>query len=163
MVRTFKTSLSKILCDNTRCEDALQVFLASYRSSPGVDGKSPAEKLHGRCHRTVLSALCPDTRTHHKGKPAKFVRGQTVLVRVYLRKPKWAKAVILEPLGRRMYRVETEDGSIWRRHQNQIRRREDSGNSHQPTSNVHSSNEFTLTNPISYTYPGIQQSAQLNT
>lgn len=41
MVRTFKTSFSKILCKNTRCEDALQVFLATYRLSPGNDGNGP--------------------------------------------------------------------------------------------------------------------------
>ncbi|XP_055902780.1 uncharacterized protein K02A2.6-like [Eupeodes corollae] len=159
MVRTFKTSIAKILCDNTRCEDALQVFLATYRSSPGNDGKSPAEKLHGRCHRTALSALCPDSKTHVKEKSAKFASGETVFVRIYRHEPKWIKAVILETLGRRMYRVETEYGSIWRRHQNQIRQREACENDHQ-TSKVQGSKEFTLTNPISYSYLGVSQPSQ---
>lgn len=58
--------------------------------------------------------------------------------------------------------MKIEHGSIWCRHQNQIRQREDTGNCRQPESKVQASNEFTLNNPISYTSLGVCQSSQLN-
>ncbi|XP_055859221.1 uncharacterized protein LOC129921427 [Episyrphus balteatus] len=117
MVRTFKTAL---LGDVSKCDEALSIFLLTYRTTPDENGKSPAEKLHGREHRTKF----PE-KSNKKGKKQttnKFSINQQVFVRQYLPKKKWVPAVVKKLLGRRMYLVETDTG-MWRRHQNQTKPR----------------------------------------
>lgn len=110
MVRTFKTALSKILEDVPQCEEALAVFLETYRSTPDENGISPAERLHGRPHRTILSAMFPKP-THKNNKIApngKYLISEPIYIRQYLQKPEWIEAVVRKILGRRMYLVESK-------------------------------------------------------
>ncbi|XP_055909300.1 uncharacterized protein K02A2.6-like [Eupeodes corollae] len=105
MVRTFKTALRKILLDTPRWDEALLVFLSTYRSTPDDSGISPAEKLHGRQHRTILSTMVPEASKANTKFKTKFSIGQPVFVRQYQRKEKWIAAVVDKTLGRRMYCV----------------------------------------------------------
>lgn len=105
-----------------QCGEPLAVLISTYRTTPDERGISPAEKLHGRQHRTLLSAMIPEP-TKQKPRPkVKFSVVEPVFVRQFLRNPKWTAAVVKKNLGKRMYLVETETG-ICRRHQNQIRHR----------------------------------------
>lgn len=125
MVRTFKTSFLKIMEDHKQGDDALATFLSTYRSAPDDSGISPAERLHGRQHRTLLSAIFPESRNQGemmKTENLRFSINQPVFVRQYLRDKKWIPGVIKKTLGRRMYLVKTSNDT-WRRHQNQIRPR----------------------------------------
>ena len=47
-VRTFKKSISKLLYDGLNLNEALITFLKTYRFTLGLDGLTPAEKLHGK-------------------------------------------------------------------------------------------------------------------
>jgi transposase InsO family protein len=124
-VRTFKTALNKNCFDGTTVGVALTKFLATYRATPipGIN-KSPAEMLHGRQPRSLLTSLMP-VKHKHSTQPCdtKFKKFDKVYARNFSpQHHKWSKAVILETLGHRLYLVKTNYG-VWKRHQNQIRKR----------------------------------------
>ncbi|XP_041450608.1 uncharacterized protein LOC121404681 [Drosophila obscura] len=56
-VQTFKTSVSKNIKDGYRVNTAVTKYLRTYRFTPNSEGKTPAELLHGRPVRTILSQL----------------------------------------------------------------------------------------------------------
>ncbi|XP_036317367.1 uncharacterized protein K02A2.6-like [Rhagoletis pomonella] len=119
-VRTFKQAFSKIMTTETHREKALYKYLATYRSTPNtVSGKSPAELLHGRQSRTILSALFPQKQNVF-GSDLKFHVGQEVYARNYSGAKRWVEGQILEVIGQMMYHVQTETGTI-KRHQNQLK------------------------------------------
>lgn len=95
-VRTFKTSMhkniSKITDEGKSVDQALTILLATYRSTPGVDGKSPAAKLHNREHRTLLSLLHPANDAIKYEKPSnqhKFQVNQDVYTKNFSRGEKY--------------------------------------------------------------------------
>ncbi|XP_036347960.1 uncharacterized protein K02A2.6-like [Rhagoletis pomonella] len=118
-VRTFKQAFKKIMMEEGNAERALYKYLATYRSTPNPrNSKSPAEMLHGRQPRTILSALFPTSTTPHATK-SKFTIGNSVWIRSYSG-PRWIQGKISKVQGNRMYVVES--GSVAnRRHQDQIR------------------------------------------
>ncbi|XP_037954661.1 uncharacterized protein K02A2.6-like [Teleopsis dalmanni] len=62
-VRTFKTSVKKNLDDGMSISEAVIKFLVTYRSMPNSNNKSPAELLHGRTIRTLLTQILPVTKS----------------------------------------------------------------------------------------------------
>ncbi|XP_036345449.1 uncharacterized protein K02A2.6-like [Rhagoletis pomonella] len=120
-VRIFKEAFGKEMKGTSSKEKALCKYLATYRSTPNpITGKSPAEILHGRQPRTLLSALFPNQHVPNHSK-SKFCIGQEVQARNFSGKNKWITAKINQVLSRMMYNITTPRGII-RRHQNQIRR-----------------------------------------
>ncbi|XP_055919521.1 uncharacterized protein K02A2.6-like [Eupeodes corollae] len=85
MVRTFKTAFLKIMTGDTTDDDALATFLSTFRTTPAEMGISPAEKLHGRPHRTLLSAMIPEPKRSIEPNQPKFRTGQSVYLRQYLK------------------------------------------------------------------------------
>ncbi|XP_037942899.1 uncharacterized protein K02A2.6-like [Teleopsis dalmanni] len=124
--------LTKIMKEEQHIDKALYKYLTTYRTTPNLaTDKSPAELLHGRQPRTILSALFPKVmETMKTQNRSKFGVGEKVLARNYSGSHKWVRGVIQKLLGNKMYFIQTENGYI-KRHQNQIRRNLSSSHSNQ--------------------------------
>ncbi|XP_014676701.1 PREDICTED: uncharacterized protein K02A2.6-like [Priapulus caudatus] len=127
-VQSLKTGLDKNCAGGAGLKDAIRVFLATYRCSPhpGLAGKSPAEVLHGRQPRNLLSLLWPreasgEDHTLNKGKH-RYDVDALVYARNYARGPKWVPGTVIKTLGRVLVRVQTDHG-VWKRHVNQLQPR----------------------------------------
>ncbi|XP_049953621.1 uncharacterized protein K02A2.6-like [Schistocerca serialis cubense] len=118
LVWTFKSQMLKLKESHSR-EDALLLFLSSYRSQPR-DGRSPAELLHGCPHRTLMSLLHPPHQVPVQRQTPAFVPGDVVFYRNYRGSRRWLAGRILRCLGRAMYLVLGASGEV-RRHLNQLR------------------------------------------
>ncbi|KAM7281410.1 uncharacterized protein ISCGN_005791, partial [Ixodes scapularis] len=111
-------------------------FLLSQHILPhSTTGKSPAELLMGRRLRTALDRLHPDLQAEMVDKQEEqalrgrqgvreFEPREPVFIRYYLAGPKWLPGIITEITGPVSYKVRTIDGRFWKRHVDQIRRRE---------------------------------------
>ncbi|XP_037941330.1 uncharacterized protein K02A2.6-like [Teleopsis dalmanni] len=129
-VRTFKSSVQKNIDDGLSIKLALVKYLATYRTIPNAEEKSPAELLHGRAPRTLLTLLsAPPNNNKPVTCSTKFSPNETVYIKHYGRGPKWVEAVIIKNLGCLglglycgLYSVKTSNGYV-RRHQNQIKHR----------------------------------------
>ncbi|CAI5793556.1 XP_028570936.1uncharacterized protein K02A2.6-like [Podarcis lilfordi] len=90
-------------------------------------GRSPAELLMGRCLRSPLNRLHPDFAVaKHPGcanAPRSFVPGNQVFARNFVGDIPWVPATVVGVTGPRSYQVALEDGRLWRRHIDQLRRR----------------------------------------
>ncbi|XP_037930430.1 uncharacterized protein K02A2.6-like, partial [Teleopsis dalmanni] len=99
-VRSFKTAVQKNIDDGLSLKFAVSKYLATYRAMPNAEGKSPAELLHGRPVRTLLSQLFESPRKHLEAskRKMKFSLKQPVFARNYARGEKWIKGVIVKQL-----------------------------------------------------------------
>ncbi|XP_037931172.1 uncharacterized protein K02A2.6-like [Teleopsis dalmanni] len=123
-VRTFKTSAKKNLDDSMPISEAVIKFLVTYRSMPNTNNKSPAELLHGRTVRTLLTQILPVTKSSKKQPvTTKFGKDCKVFLRNYSSGPKWVEGIIEKSLGNRVYLVKTLTGQC-KRHQNQLQARQ---------------------------------------
>ena len=147
-VKLIKNALKKSLL-RSPAEDInliLNNFLFDYRNTPHVTtGKSPACLLFGRSLRTRFSLMKKDQdilvdqnkvlgdrvaemqnkqRRYFNGNIFKvFNVGEEVLVKDYrnVTKPIFRKGIVIEILGKCMYKVRVPDlNVIWRRHANQL-------------------------------------------
>ncbi|XP_013927119.1 PREDICTED: uncharacterized protein K02A2.6-like [Thamnophis sirtalis] len=104
-------------------------YMLSQHSTPcPTTNKSPAELLMGRRLRTPLDRLHPDysgDQTCNLGVlPSRsFKQGDLVWARSFTGDPKWVPAVINALTGPCSFRVGLANGSKWRRHLDQLRRR----------------------------------------
>ena len=140
-VQTLKNGLRKNCSGERDILPALQKLLATYRCSPhpSLDWKTPAEILHGRQPRNLLT-LCSPLSDFPVSKPAEssghFQLGSAVYARNYARGPKWVQGVVTKVLGRVTFIIETDHG-LWRRHKNQLQPRLlESENKTSPSPNV---------------------------
>ncbi|XP_060085398.1 uncharacterized protein K02A2.6-like [Ylistrum balloti] len=131
-VQSFKNAMRK---EGKPLHQRLSTFLCLYRNTPHTTtGETPAKLLLGRNLRTRLDILKPDMtqrveRNQEKMKLSKhtgsevrnFTTGQTVMVQDYRGNLPWVRATIHSQLGPLSYKVETVEGSIWRRHVDQMR------------------------------------------
>ena len=113
----------------------LQNFLQSYRATPhSTTGSTPAELFLKRRIRTKWDLIKPDLKAkveekqgrqkenHDKrAKCRQFLAHQMVIVRDYRRgNSKWAHGVIQEVIGSRSYLVQLQDGTMVKRHADQM-------------------------------------------
>lgn len=104
-------------------EIALLRCLETYRTTPNpLTGKSPAEILHGRQHRTILSQMVPDRHSSPTLGIAKFEINEAVYARNYSKGHRWIDGTVIAQMGKKMYLVRTHRGD-WKRHQNQMKSR----------------------------------------
>ncbi|XP_056017099.1 uncharacterized protein K02A2.6-like [Ostrea edulis] len=104
-------------------------FLLLYRNTPhSVTNETPVKLFHGRNLRTCLDLIRPDTRKIVADKTMKnameereFKENDHVIVRDYRNKDKWINGQIRSKLGPLSYEVTTEQGSVWKRHFDQMR------------------------------------------
>ncbi|XP_036340020.1 uncharacterized protein K02A2.6-like [Rhagoletis pomonella] len=147
-VQSFKTSVSKNIQDGLPTKSAVLRYLASYRFAPNLNGKTPAELLHGRPVRTLLSQLFehPRKATTNQKHITKYEKNQKVYARNYAKGEKWVEAIINRKVGNMMYIVQTLQGYL-KRHVNQLKLRQSA------------TNEVTPNNLQTYdTYPTVSPS-----
>ncbi|KAK3107148.1 hypothetical protein FSP39_008158 [Pinctada imbricata] len=129
-VQTFKRTMKSA----DKHSENLTAFLSKYRTTPhATTNETPSMRLYGRNIRTVLDLMKPNTteivkrKQHiapkHVGSEIReFTQGQEVAVHDYRQGGnKWASGIIAEQTGPLSYKIDTENGSIWRRHVDQIR------------------------------------------
>ena len=109
-------------------------FLFAYRNAPHSTTKvSPAELFLGRSLRSRLDLLKPSlektvkdnqlSQIEYRERKAKFRDfnvGDKVRVRNYRGNDKWKTGIVVEKSGPVSYLVEIENGTVWRRHIEQI-------------------------------------------
>ncbi|XP_055355332.1 uncharacterized protein K02A2.6-like [Paramacrobiotus metropolitanus] len=137
-VQTVKEGIAKLMEDGKTLPVALRQFLWRYRSVPhATTGKSPAELFMGRKMRSTLDLLIPVMMTtaernreryrrnfDKRTVPKSFQPGQLVLVRDFRpsRDVDWVSGKLIKRDGARIWEVSV-NGTVWRRHYNQIRPR----------------------------------------
>lgn len=131
-VRTFKQGMKK-QSDGT-VETKLNRFLLSYRITPqSTTGESPAQLRWGRSLRSHLDLLRPDVglkvhaaqsrqkKQHDQHSRMRQVEvGDSVNVRNYSRGPKWVPGTVIQETGPLSARIELEDGTVVRKHHDQV-------------------------------------------
>ena len=134
-VQTFKRGLIKNVEGGKSLIDFVRFVLATYRSSPhpSLDWRTPAELLHGRQPKNLMSLFLPGTSTVCRSKTtdgqnvekpriSKYYVGDLVFARNYASGAKWFSAVVTKNVGSMMYMVKTNRG-LWKRQQNQLQPR----------------------------------------
>ncbi|XP_035917100.1 uncharacterized protein K02A2.6-like isoform X1 [Anopheles stephensi] len=127
-VDTFKRSLKKIRARNVSLEEALDLFLLTYRSTPNpaLDQRTPAEVMFGRTTRTIHHLLRPPAASESTAKDdfREYQPGDLVYAKVYRANSwNWIAGRIARRIGNVMYEVVSHDQRRLRRHVNQLRRR----------------------------------------
>ena len=131
-VRTFKQGTKK-QSDGT-VDTKLNRFLPSYRITPqSTTGESPAQLRWGRSLRSHLDLLRPDVgikvhaaqsrqkKQHDKHSRMRQVGvGYSVNVRNYSSGPKWVPGTVIQETGPLSTRIELEDGTVVRKHHDQV-------------------------------------------
>ncbi|XP_055623649.1 uncharacterized protein K02A2.6-like [Toxorhynchites rutilus septentrionalis] len=132
-VDTFKRAIKKIREGKGPIQNALDIFLMTYRTTPNVsapEGKSPSEVMFGRRLRTSLDLLRPPAvrETISETVPRSFKQGDAIYAKVHSKNSwRWAPGVILERVGQVMFNVWIESSRMIRSHINQLRNRTESG------------------------------------
>ncbi|KAK3745815.1 hypothetical protein QZH41_005677 [Actinostola sp. cb2023] len=137
-VQTFKQGMKKQ--QDGSIQTKLSRFLFSYRNTPQTTtGETPTQLRWGRSLRSHLDLLQPDTerevqqsqddqiKQHDKNARARpLAVNDKVLARNYSGQPKWLPGIIIEESGPVSEKIELEDGTIMRRHHDQLLPRQDS-------------------------------------
>lgn len=143
-VQSFKKSVEKNCVDKLTLKDSVRLSLATYRSipHPSLDWKTPAEVLHGRQPRCLLSLINPLSNPSHgnidnndTNNSDQFTVDSLVYARNYASGPKWLPGKIVSKLGSTIYMVETDRGT-WKRHSNQLQVRLVLDDVSLPTTNI---------------------------
>lgn len=136
MVQSFKRGLSVSKNDTQGLQTRLDRFLLSYRSTThATTGCTPAKLFMGRELRTRLSLIRPDLKTkvmnkqsdqkHYHDKSTKyreFYTGDQVLVKDVRENETWWPGTIVERSGPKSYVVMLNDGRVWKRHVDLLRK-----------------------------------------
>ncbi|CAI5778641.1 XP_034959630.1uncharacterized protein K02A2.6-like [Podarcis lilfordi] len=126
MVRSAKEALARL--DRGDWHERVAEYLLVQHITPhATTGRSPAELLMGRHLRSPLDRLHPDFAMAEPpgcaNAPRSFVPGNQVFARNYVEDIPWVPATVVGVTGPRSYQVALEDGRLWRRHIDQLRRR----------------------------------------
>jgi hypothetical protein len=135
-VKTFKQAMKAGRMSGKSSQEVLQEFLFSYRSTPhAVTGSSPAELFLNRPLTTTLDLLRPKLKDRveanqaaqkyyfdkRRSRERNFKVGEEVMVRTFQKgKPGWSNGSIQEYLGTRMFLVLLSNGTVVRRHIDQL-------------------------------------------
>ncbi|XP_065320898.1 uncharacterized protein LOC135928367 [Gordionus sp. m RMFG-2023] len=102
------------------------VSVAYYNNSRKGEEMSPSEKFLGRRTRIGLDALKSRSdkpeMERKEDNTVKFTVGQTVWARVYGERKKWQSGIGMENVGKKLSKVQFQDGKVGMRHQDQLRR-----------------------------------------
>jgi len=134
-VQSFKNGMKKM--GEGTVETKLSRYLMRYRITPHTTtGISPAELLMKRKPRCRLDLVRPNLKSHvHKkqmdqkvnhdqhAKLRTFQVGDMVYVKNFARGPVWVSGHITCQNGPVSYSVELQDGRIWKRHVDHLRKR----------------------------------------
>ena len=137
-VQTFKLAMKSSNATESTVNECLQRFLIAYRNaSHGTTQSSPASVLLGRPLRTRIDLINPMSKSEQnvlrsqtkqveyhmpRKSPATYIDGDIVVARDYRHNTDdWQPGTIVSKTGPVSYRVELDDGSIWRRHADQLK------------------------------------------
>ncbi|XP_048731638.2 uncharacterized protein K02A2.6-like [Ostrea edulis] len=132
-VQTFKRSMNSMKNNEMSLNKKIANFLLLYRNAPhSVTNETPATLFHGKNLRTFLDLIRPDTRkivadktmknaVEERGTIREFKENDHVIVRDYRNNDKWINGQIRSKLGPLSYEVNTNQGSVWKRHIDQMR------------------------------------------
>lgn len=125
-VRSAKEVLAKL--GGRNWQEQVAAYLLAQHSTPCPStGQSPAEMLMGRRLRTILDRLhpsyAPETNKEHPQPSRVFLEGSFVYAQNFAQGPRWVPGIVAEITGPCSYRVQLEDGRMWRRHVDQLRNR----------------------------------------
>lgn len=127
-VKMIKDKLKTIKCKKSDLRKEIANILLSYRRSVHpATGRSPAMMMFGRQIRSRLDVMMPVekqiNKSHECNQPKpKFDIADRVAVRDYLTKNKWQFGRIIEKVGALHFQVQLDDGRVWKRHMEQIRK-----------------------------------------
>lgn len=164
-VKIIKKALKAFIISKVSAKDfnvKLNEFLFNYRNSEhSTTGRSPAEILFGRKLRNRLDLLdirkpisanmdlesvvkdnqCLQSKLYSGIRKVKFTKNEIVLVKVYKQKKTyWTKGIIENTLGNSLYEVRLLDqnnGSVIKRHVNQLLKFKGEGESPQAERSSH--------------------------
>lgn len=126
-VQTLKQKLKAMSEEPGSLREKLNAFLFKYRSTPLINGKTPAELHINRKLRTRLHLIQPpveNTRKQEKLPVRKFYPGSRVQARNYSGPVMWKFGTVIKKLGRLHYLVKLDHGYILKRHIDQLRETE---------------------------------------
>ena len=130
-VRVFKEGFEKM--GEGSIQTKLSLFLLRYRTTPrSTTGVPPAELLMKRKLRTQLYRLCPNVADRSKqfkqkaahdyhAKKRTLDEGQAVYVKDFRHKKTWMPGTVVDKTGPVSARIQLDDGSVIRRHQDHVR------------------------------------------
>ncbi|EZA47330.1 hypothetical protein X777_16381 [Ooceraea biroi] len=123
-VQTLKQSLKRMINSGKNLKRSLQELLMQYRIMPhATTGKSPAELFLRRQIRNRFQLVFPDTRKDLPSCSISFFKeGEKVSCRNYIGSIKWKFGKIIRQLGKLNFEIKLDNGQIWRRHVNQLRK-----------------------------------------
>ena len=135
-VRIFREGYEKM--EEGSVQTKLSRFLLSYRTTPhSTTGAPPAELLLKRKLHTQLNRLVPSLANRVRNKQAQqkaahdyhakeweMVEGQAVYAKDFRHKRSWRPGTIVEKTDPMSTHVQLDGGTVVRRHQDHIRRRE---------------------------------------
>lgn len=133
-VGTFKDKVKKIVQGGESVNNAIRNFLFDYRSTPHcTTGKTPAKLMNNRELKTRFDLLRPQLREKVNVKQEKLIAaglhlrkaklepGDTVMINNYgVSGGKRILGKVREQLSPSTYQVQTDSGTITKRHTNQI-------------------------------------------
>ena len=148
MVQSFKNHMKTCKGSKLSVQQRIGNFLLTYRSTKHpTTGRTPASLFLGRELRTRLTLLRPSTGEKVMDSQAKqkaahdvhvkfreFYPGDRILVKDLRRENTWWPGSVAERSGPKSYVVVLDDGRVWKRHLDHIRR--DSMDSAVPQPNV---------------------------
>ena len=148
MVQSFKNHMKTCKGSKLSVQQRIGNFLLTYRSTKHpTTGRTPASLFLGRELRTRLTLLRPSTGEKVMDSQAKqkaahdvhvkfreFYPGDRMLVKDLRRENTWWPGSVAERSGPKSYVVVLDDGRVWKRHLDHIRR--DSMDSAVPQPNV---------------------------
>lgn len=137
-VQTLKKGLSKNVGEGKELVASLRLVLATYRTTPhpGINWSTPAEVLHGRQPKNLLSLFLPNHAVSNRklddcvsegsavesDAVKKYDVGSLVYARNYASGPKWYPGEVTKILGNVLFMIRTDRG-LWKRHKNQLQPR----------------------------------------
>lgn len=112
--------------DSRTLGEKVRQILFTFRSTPLLDGRSPAERYLGRRLRIRIDVIKPVHPPKNKvcnGPVRELKVGDKVIARIYkYNKPSWSPAEILQKFGKLHYLVQLANGHKLRRHIYQLRK-----------------------------------------
>ena len=127
-VQSFKKGITKHIGKKRELVSALCIVMASYRTSPHpwLNWSTPAEVLHGRQPKNLLSLFSPGVK---RGMPSSATDQKSrsdfaslVFARNYTSKNKWYPGKVTKFVGIAMCMIRT-DRDMWKHHLNQLQPR----------------------------------------
>ncbi|XP_044169623.1 uncharacterized protein K02A2.6-like [Acropora millepora] len=137
IVQSFKNHMKVCKASKLSIQQQIENFLLTYRSTKHpTTGRTPSSLFLGRELRTRLPLLCPnvgekvmDSKANQKATHGEYARtlreffpGDRVLVKDLRKEDTWWPGSVAERTGPRLYVVVLNNGRVWKRYVDHVRR-----------------------------------------